>query len=203
MSSRTPTPEPQPQQQYPGDDILPDAQIIHDQKRTIKAPASEIFPWLRQLGKGRGGWYLPSKFEKILPPNLRASRVIDERWQGMVEGDKIPDYGFSKHDYFLVKKVEINRSIVFLSSRGGFVYTWALLLQELNGSDPEPETLVHLRLRGRVQATGWKQKALVKGGEVLDAAAAAPLLSGIADRCEKKVERPAAKLEKAEKRRSG
>ncbi|KXT00404.1 hypothetical protein AC578_3365 [Pseudocercospora eumusae] len=201
MSDQNPKPI-----QYPGDDLIPDAQMVYDQKRTIKASAAEIFPWLRQLGKGRGGWYLPEKFEKVLPSSWRASRVIEERWQGMTEGDKVPDYGFSKHDYFIVKKVEPNSSIVFQSQRYGCVFTWALLLHELNAgasSDPEPSTVVHLRFRGRIQATGWKQKALVKGGEVLDTAAATPLLLGIADRCEKKVEKTAgSKLEKAEKRHS-
>lgn len=204
MSSESSAQNPPQQQSYPGDELIPDAVMVYDQKRTIKASADDIFPWLRQVGKGRGGWYLPEKVEKVLPQSWRASRIVDERWQGMSEGDKVPDYGFSKHDYFIVKKVDAPRSIVFQSQRCGCVYTWALLLHELHQgvpSDPEPSTVVHLRFRGRIQAKGWRQKALVKGGEVMDTISTAPLLMGIADRCEKKVEK-AGKSEKGEKRHS-
>lgn len=40
---------------YPGDEVIADAAMIYDRKHIIKAPPEAIWPWLVQLGKGRGG----------------------------------------------------------------------------------------------------------------------------------------------------
>lgn len=41
---------------FPGDDIIPNAPMIYDRKRLIRAPPEQVFPWLVQLGAHRGGW---------------------------------------------------------------------------------------------------------------------------------------------------
>jgi hypothetical protein len=40
----------------PGDDVIPDAAST-TRAITIAAPADQVWPWLVQLGYGRGGWY--------------------------------------------------------------------------------------------------------------------------------------------------
>ena len=39
----------------PGDDLLPDAAST-TRAITIAAPAEQVWPWLVQIGYGRGGW---------------------------------------------------------------------------------------------------------------------------------------------------
>jgi hypothetical protein len=39
----------------PGDDLIPDAASI-TRAITIAAPPEQVWPWLVQLGYGRGGW---------------------------------------------------------------------------------------------------------------------------------------------------
>ncbi len=41
----------------PGDDVLPPASAETTQAITIQAPRDAIWPWLAQLGQGRGGLY--------------------------------------------------------------------------------------------------------------------------------------------------
>src|SRR5918995_188981 len=40
----------------PGDDLIPDAAAT-TRAISIAAPAEDVWPWLVQLGYGRGGWY--------------------------------------------------------------------------------------------------------------------------------------------------
>ena len=40
---------------YPGDSVIPDAVMIYDQTRYIDAPLEAVWPWVMQVGKGRGG----------------------------------------------------------------------------------------------------------------------------------------------------
>lgn len=48
-------PPPGPGGLYPGDEVIPDAVMIYDQTKLVKAPPVEVWPWVQQVGKGRGG----------------------------------------------------------------------------------------------------------------------------------------------------
>ncbi|KAF2213504.1 hypothetical protein CERZMDRAFT_96340 [Cercospora zeae-maydis SCOH1-5] len=176
---------------FPGDNIIPDAVMVYDQKRTVRAPAEVIFPWLLQLGKNRGGWYLPRPAEKMLPMNWRPSRTIESKWQKLIPGERLPDYGFGLNDYLVVERVEEPHTIVFRSRRYGCDFTWALLLRELHDPEADSEeaaTVVHVRFRGRIKAEGFKRRVVVKSGQVLEKMSTAPLLAGLAERCEQRGE---------------
>ena len=41
----------------PGDDLLPAADLTATRTIAIDAPAGEVWPWLAQMGQGRGGLY--------------------------------------------------------------------------------------------------------------------------------------------------
>jgi hypothetical protein len=41
----------------PGDDLVPGAASTTTRAITVAAPPAEVWPWLVQLGYGRGGWY--------------------------------------------------------------------------------------------------------------------------------------------------
>lgn len=170
---------------FTGDDLVPNANMVYDNRsRLIHAPASEVRPWLLQVGKGRGGWYLPSTLERVLPRSWRAARKIEERWQGLSVGDTVPDYGFNaKEDIFEVAVLE-ESALVFTSERYGTVFTWALLLESAGAQGDADGVVVHLRFRGRIKSTGWKQKAIVAGGHWMDWVTSQPMLAGLAERAE-------------------
>ena len=178
---------------YPGDEILSNPAMMYDRTRIIDAPASTVYPWLVQLGKGRGGWYLPSSIERFLPRTWRAAVAIVPAWQDLHEGDIVQDYGFSKDDTFTVRRVEPDRCIVFYSERYGAVFTWTLMLNEFSrvGRDGRERTVteVHLRFRGRIASTGLKRRLLVYFGDKLDHWTTAPMLAGLAERAEECVKR--------------
>lgn len=187
--------------QFVGDDILADADTVYDQRKTINAAPEDVWPWLVQWGKGRGGWYVPSKFEKVLPEKYRSAPTINPAWQALKVGDSVPDYGLGGKkdkkgggdDYHLeVAIVENQRALVYKGERLGQAFTWALLL-ETPGGAPAPvsgsgasatETVVHLRFRGKSLQSGWKAKVALQVGKVADGMMASAMFPGIVDRVE-------------------
>lgn len=172
---------------YPGDDIIPNAEMVYNQYRTMRATADEIFPWIVQLGKRRGGWYLPTRFERLLPVSWRACRSIDPAFQQLAVGDRVPDYG-SKSDYFDVVSIDPPRALVYESERYGTRFSWAIVLHECEepSSNDGPMTVVHLRFRGGMSSKGIKRKLIVRGGGILDYLTTAPMLAGLAERVERR-----------------
>ena len=49
----------------PGDDLV-DANVVMDRATTLPGTAEDVWPWLVQLGKGRAGWYLPRRAERLV-----------------------------------------------------------------------------------------------------------------------------------------
>jgi hypothetical protein len=70
-----------------GDDLCADASLIATRSITIKAPPQDVFPWIRQMGFGRAGWYSYDWLDNL--GRKSATRIHDE-WQSVKSGDKIP-----------------------------------------------------------------------------------------------------------------
>ena len=77
----------------PGDDIVPDADVVMDRAFTLAGAPDEVWPWFVQLGKARAGWYLPHLVERWVPRERRAYRTIERGLQDLAVGDVIPDWG--------------------------------------------------------------------------------------------------------------
>ena len=130
----------------PGDDLVPAAQVVMDRGGSLPAPAVQVWPWLVQLGKGRGGWYLTRSVERFIPPRRRALRRLDARWQNLRVSDRIPDYGAGDPE-FEVAVLEPPQTLVFTSTRrtrrGQIQVSWALVLDD----QPGGSSRLQLRLR--------------------------------------------------------
>jgi hypothetical protein len=61
--------------------------------------------------------------------------------------------------------------------------TRSLILHNVADS-PEDQTILHLRFRGKIAATGLKRKVIVIGGGILDRITTAPMLAGLKERAE-------------------
>ena len=70
-----------------GDDLVPEARLLATRAVTIDAAPSAVFPWLRQMGFGRAGWY---SYDWIDNLGRRSATSIDSRWQSVTSGDPIP-----------------------------------------------------------------------------------------------------------------
>jgi hypothetical protein len=73
----------------PGDDLVPQPRLECTRAITIRAPAAEIWPWLVQLGQGRGGLYSYERLENLIGCDIHnADRILPEH-QDLKVGDKV------------------------------------------------------------------------------------------------------------------
>ena len=74
----------------PGDELLPDAGLVTTRALTIDAPPSAIWPWLVQMGSGRGGAYTYDWIENLLGLNMHSANEILPQYQHIAVGDELP-----------------------------------------------------------------------------------------------------------------
>ena len=70
-----------------GDDLCPDARVIATRCITLDAPPAETFPWLRQMGFGRAGWYSYDWLDNL---GRRSATSINPDWQDVETGSRVP-----------------------------------------------------------------------------------------------------------------
>ncbi|HEX9034301.1 MAG TPA: hypothetical protein VF834_20850 [Streptosporangiaceae bacterium] len=74
----------------PGDELLPDADIVTTRAVAISAPPSRIWPWLVQMGSGRAGAYTYDWIENLLGLDMHSADVILPQFQDVSQGDEFP-----------------------------------------------------------------------------------------------------------------
>ena len=70
-----------------GDEICVDAHVSETRCITIAAPPHEVFPWIRQMGFGRAGWY---SYDWIDNLGRKSATAIHAEWQLAQSGSRIP-----------------------------------------------------------------------------------------------------------------
>jgi hypothetical protein len=161
----------------PGDDLIPDANVVFDRMLELAASPEQIWPWLMQLGKRRAGWYMPARVERIVPPSRRGAWYLDPRWQALNVGERIPDYGGPREE-LEVASIDAERALVYRSERRGTLFSWALILHPVSPT----RTRVQLRFRGHLKSTGWRFQAIMRIGDLFDRLTGELLLRGLKER---------------------
>jgi hypothetical protein len=73
----------------PGDELVPQPKLVNTRAITIQAPASAIWPWLVQMGQGRGGLYSYERLENLVGCDIHnADRILPEH-QNLKVGDQV------------------------------------------------------------------------------------------------------------------
>lgn len=91
----------------PGDDVVPRAQFNATRAITIEAPPEQVWPWIAQLGYGRGGFYT---YDLVDNAGERSAERIIEEYQHVEVGDLIPMFHES-HGLaiaYVVDSLEVN-----------------------------------------------------------------------------------------------
>jgi hypothetical protein len=73
----------------PGDELVADPASTTTRAVTVTAPADAVWPWLRQLGVGRGGWYSYDWLERAVGVPVHNTDELREEWQDLREGDRV------------------------------------------------------------------------------------------------------------------
>jgi hypothetical protein len=123
----------------PGDELLP-----HDRSTTyaisIAAPPEEVWPWLVQLGRGRGGFYTYTAIERLLGADIDNLDRIDPSLQTLKPGERIwmtPEryLGHLPGQFWRVRQVQPGRALVLERKTPESLQRaiWSLVLQPAAG----------------------------------------------------------------------
>ena len=166
----------------PGDDLISDPDLAATRAITVGAAAGQVWPWIAQLGQGRGGFYSYDFLENLVGCDIHSADQIVPRWQDVEVGDQIR---LAPQVALTVARLERGRSLVL---RGGvpvgdapppYDFTWAFVLRE----DPPGTTRLLVRERyGYARPWAW---LLVEPAEAVSFAMSQKMLRGIRNRAER------------------
>lgn len=125
------------QQKLPGDDLVPDARERLTYAVTIKTPEAAVWPWLVQIGQGRGGWYSYEWIENMLGAEFHNVDRIHPEWQNLKVGDTVRMYreGGGPPPYEVVA-LEPERALILghrlVEEAPALGESWAFVLQKID-----------------------------------------------------------------------
>ena len=76
-------------EELPGDDLTPLAGLVATRAITVLAPAASVWPWIAQLGQGRGGLYSYDFLENLVGCDMHSADHIVAEWQNVAVGDEL------------------------------------------------------------------------------------------------------------------
>ena len=165
----------------PGDALIANPDLTATRAITVGTSAEQVWPWIAQLGQGRGGFYSYDTLENLVGCHIHNADQIVPQWQTITIGDQVklhPEVGLD------VAVVEQGRALVL---RGGvpmgtvpppYDCTWAFVLQE------QPDGTTRLLVRERYAYTQRWAPLLVEPVAVVAFVMTQRMLRGIRDRAE-------------------
>jgi hypothetical protein len=116
----------------PGDELVPRADLTATRAVTVRAGAIDgVWPWIAQLGQGRGGFYSYDFLENLVGCDIHSADRIVPEWQRIEVGAQVnlaPEVGL------IAAIVEPGRALVLRGAipTGGappYDFTWAFVLR--------------------------------------------------------------------------
>ena len=165
----------------PGDDLIESPDLTATRAITVRASADRVWPWIAQLGQGRGGFYSYDFLENLAGCDIHSADRIVPEWQDITIGDEVKLAPLVALD---VAAVEPGRSLVL---RGGvpmgstpapYDFTWAWVLRD------EPGGTSRLLVRERYGYTRPWARFLAEPVEAISFVMTQKMLRGIRDRAE-------------------
>lgn len=108
---------------YPGDNIVRNPDFNAVRGITIKTSASDIWPWIIQIGSKRAGWY---SIDLIDNGGTPSSDKILQEFQQISEGQFIPFTPDQKNGMWVKEFIE-NKYILWIDKAGNATWLWYLL----------------------------------------------------------------------------
>ena len=108
----------------PGDDLLLEPDITSTRAVTVDAPAEYVWPWLVQMGPGRGGAYTYDWIENLFGLGMHSADEILPQYQHLTVGD---EFQLGAHGPVLrIAVLEPRRALVIRSDDGNWIWAFCL-----------------------------------------------------------------------------
>ena len=105
---------------------MPDPDMLSTRAISIEASPAAIWPWLVQMGRGRGGAYTYDWIENLLGLNMHSAGEILPQFQGLKLGD-VWQLG-TKGPRLRVEVLDAEQAMVVRSEDGNWVWAFCLYL---------------------------------------------------------------------------
>ncbi len=168
----------------PGDELIARADLTATRAITIQADADAVWPWIAQLGQGRGGFYSYDFLENLVGCDIHsASRIVPE-WQSLTVG---ADVNLHPDVVLTAALIEPGRALVLRGAvpvgrvPAPYDFTWAFALRGRPGG---PTRLV---VRERYGYAHWWTPLLVEPIELISFIMSQRMVRGIKQRAERAV----------------
>jgi hypothetical protein len=164
-----------------GDELVAVPDLTATRAITIHAGIDDVWPWIVQLGQGRGGFYSYDSLENLIGCDIHSALQINPDWQHLDVGDAVrlaPE---------LALKVAVAKPPRTLVLQGGvlpgttmapYEFTWTFDLS------PVSAAATRLVVRERYAYTRWWARLMVEPLTVVSFLMSRRMLHGIRDRAE-------------------
>jgi hypothetical protein len=149
---------------FPGDELLVEPDLVATRGVSVHAPPESVWPWLAQMGSGRGGLYTYDWIENLLGLHMQSVDVVLPQFQNIQVGDA---QTLGKNGPTLrVAICEHDRTLVLRSDDGNWV--WAFVLEPGN-----TEATTRLVSRNRIATPGasapsrWFYRYVMEPGSLI------------------------------------
>jgi hypothetical protein len=169
----------------PGDEQVLAAHLVATRAITVRAPAERVWPWIAQLGQGRGGFYSYDRLENLVGCDIHSADHVEPAWQHPQVGDP-----FHLHPEVALEVVEVDRGHALVVRgavpAGGtegappYDFSWAFVVRPQVGT-----TTARLLVRERYRYTQRWAPALVEPVAVVSFVMTRKMLHGIRERAER------------------
>lgn len=145
----------------PGDELVPEPDLGYTRAVDVEAPVEAVWPWVVQIGQGRGGFYSYDGLENLVGCDIHSADVVLPAHQHPSPGDVVR-LARGGGPTFRVHAVHPPADLVLVSdgpepaADDGTVVTWQWVLRPLDGGR-RTRLLVRQRLRRpRAQRVLWR-----------------------------------------------
>ena len=167
----------------PGDELLPTVHQSATRAITIGVTADDIWPWIAQLGQGRGGFYSYDGLENVIAhADIHNAASVVPEWQHIAVGAEIR---LAPEVPLRVAALEPGRSLVLRGSvppmgkiDPPYDFTWAFVLL------PQPDGTTRLVARERYEYTRRWAALIVQPAQLVSSFMSPKMLRGIKIRAE-------------------
>ena len=168
-----------------GDDLIGHADLTATRAITIRASVDRVWPWIAQLGQGRGGFYSYDLLENLVGADIHNADQIVPQWQDVAVGNEVrlaPEVPLD------VALLDPGRSFVLRGAvpmgdiEAPYDFTWAFALRD------GPNETTRLLVRERYAYSRAWARLIIEPVEVIAWLMTQKMLRGIRDRAERTAE---------------
>jgi hypothetical protein len=166
----------------PGDELLAAVALSATRAISVRAPAHEVWPWIAQLGQGRGGFYSYDRLENLAGCQIHsADRILPEH-QRVAVGDVVhlhPEVALEVVACTPGRSLVLRGAVPMGTVAPPYDTTWAFVLEGTAAGG------TRLLVRERYAYLSWWAPPLVESVEVVSWLMSQKMLRGIRDRAER------------------